>query len=261
MRAWLITACLVLGASPPGRAQEDDSVGAVRNDYYTALSNNSKKQPKNLPAGVSAPLMTETELQGLLARLWKIYDVSAGDPAELDALFQVVALSSTPYVAPPSDKTIEAWREATRKIFTDFLDDDRVASLVMNFEAPGKLKREVDELTKQLGNSKSRAVKAAFAYQPLAARADAAANAPLAPEAEAKLLADMAAFASEFGAAEIPGRGTSYADWVKNTSYSLLNLKIGGIAPEIEAGDLDGVKFKLSDYRGKVVLLDFWGYW
>ena len=24
---------------------------------------------------------------------------------------------------------------------------------------------------------------------------------------------------------------------------------------------LDGQKFKLSDYRGKVVVLDFWGHW
>ncbi|MFY9343421.1 MAG: hypothetical protein WAT39_13075 [Planctomycetota bacterium] len=32
-------------------------------------------------------------------------------------------------------------------------------------------------------------------------------------------------------------------------------------APEIEGKDLDGVPFKLSDYRGKVVLLDFWGDW
>ena len=32
-------------------------------------------------------------------------------------------------------------------------------------------------------------------------------------------------------------------------------------APEIEGNDLDGVAFKLSDYRGKVVVLDFWGDW
>jgi hypothetical protein len=32
-------------------------------------------------------------------------------------------------------------------------------------------------------------------------------------------------------------------------------------APEIEGEDIDGKKFKLSDYKGKVVLLDFWGNW
>jgi peroxiredoxin len=33
------------------------------------------------------------------------------------------------------------------------------------------------------------------------------------------------------------------------------------IAPDIEGQDLDGVSFQLSDYRGKVVVLDFWGHW
>jgi hypothetical protein len=32
-------------------------------------------------------------------------------------------------------------------------------------------------------------------------------------------------------------------------------------APEIAGEDLDGVPFRLSDYRGKVVVLDFWGDW
>ena len=38
-------------------------------------------------------------------------------------------------------------------------------------------------------------------------------------------------------------------------------LAKGRIAPDIEGVDLDGVAFKLSDYAGKVVLLDFWGDW
>jgi WD40 repeat protein len=36
---------------------------------------------------------------------------------------------------------------------------------------------------------------------------------------------------------------------------------VGQAAPEIEGVDIGGKKFKLSDYRGKVVLLDFWGHW
>jgi peroxiredoxin len=32
-------------------------------------------------------------------------------------------------------------------------------------------------------------------------------------------------------------------------------------APEIEGVGIDEKPMKLSDYRGKVVLLDFWGDW
>ncbi|HIA63048.1 MAG TPA: redoxin domain-containing protein [Planctomycetaceae bacterium] len=40
-----------------------------------------------------------------------------------------------------------------------------------------------------------------------------------------------------------------------------VGFEVGNLAPEIQGEDLDGVKFKLSDYRGKVVVLDFWGDW
>ena len=32
-------------------------------------------------------------------------------------------------------------------------------------------------------------------------------------------------------------------------------------AQEIDGEDIDGKRFKLTDYRGKVVMLDFWGQW
>ena len=41
----------------------------------------------------------------------------------------------------------------------------------------------------------------------------------------------------------------------------LRSLAPGKQAPEIDGDDLDGKQFKLSDYRGKVVLLVFWASW
>jgi hypothetical protein len=38
-------------------------------------------------------------------------------------------------------------------------------------------------------------------------------------------------------------------------------FEVGDLAPEILGEDVDGTEFKLSDYRGKVVVLDFWGDW
>jgi hypothetical protein len=40
-----------------------------------------------------------------------------------------------------------------------------------------------------------------------------------------------------------------------------VGTRVGLTALEIEGEDIDGKRFKLSDYRGKVVLLDFWGNW
>lgn len=42
---------------------------------------------------------------------------------------------------------------------------------------------------------------------------------------------------------------------------SFRTLRVGKEAPDIKGADLDGKDFKLTDYRGKVVLLDFWGNW
>jgi peroxiredoxin len=43
--------------------------------------------------------------------------------------------------------------------------------------------------------------------------------------------------------------------------FSRRNLQIGKVAPDIEGTDHEGKPFKLSDYRGKVVVLSFSGNW
>jgi hypothetical protein len=43
--------------------------------------------------------------------------------------------------------------------------------------------------------------------------------------------------------------------------FRIRNLSQGRVAAEIKGEDIAGKKFKLSDYRGKVVMLTFWGHW
>ena len=43
--------------------------------------------------------------------------------------------------------------------------------------------------------------------------------------------------------------------------FEIRNLSVGQVAPDIEGPDVDGKTFKLSEHRGKVVVLDFWGDW
>ncbi len=60
---------------------------------------------------------------------------------------------------------------------------------------------------------------------------------------------------------DVKAFGGTLADRAKSNLFELRHLQIGKAVPDIEGEDMDGKKFKLSDYRGKVVMLDFWGHW
>jgi hypothetical protein len=66
--------------------------------------------------------------------------------------------------------------------------------------------------------------------------------------------------ADKYGDVKLPD-GSTVGAKVKPELFEIRHLSVGKPAPEIEGEDLDGKKFKLSDYKGKVVLLDFWGNW
>ena len=55
--------------------------------------------------------------------------------------------------------------------------------------------------------------------------------------------------------------GGTIGEQAMNELFEFELPSIGKAAPEIKGEDLDGKRFKLSDYKGKVVLLDFWGNW
>lgn len=55
-------------------------------------------------------------------------------------------------------------------------------------------------------------------------------------------------------------RGT-LGDAARRAAFELEHLQVGKVAPEISGADVEGRRFKLSDYRGKVVLLVFCGDW
>jgi hypothetical protein len=55
--------------------------------------------------------------------------------------------------------------------------------------------------------------------------------------------------------------GTELADRIAAPRFQAERLQMGMEVPEIVGEDMDGTKFKLSDYRGKVVVIDFWGFW
>ena len=79
---------------------------------------------------------------------------------------------------------------------------------------------------------------------------------------QAEALQKKAEALFEQAAAKFADVKTPFGDTVgakaKSELFDLRHLAVGKTAPEVEGQDQDGQKFKLSDYRGKVVLLDFW---
>jgi hypothetical protein len=72
---------------------------------------------------------------------------------------------------------------------------------------------------------------------------------------EAEALFEQAV--AKYGDVDIPGVGT-VGEKAEAELFEIRHLAVGKEAPDIEGQDQDGERFRLSDYRGKVVLLDFW---
>ena len=63
--------------------------------------------------------------------------------------------------------------------------------------------------------------------------------------------------AAEYGEVKMPYGGT-VGEQAKAELFAIRHLAVGKYAADIDGKDQDGKPFKLSDYRGKVVLLYFW---
>jgi peroxiredoxin len=72
-------------------------------------------------------------------------------------------------------------------------------------------------------------------------------------EAEAVLERTIGNFGDVLGE---PGHTVGQS--ARSELFEIRSLCAGRTAPEIEGRDADGLPLKLSDYRGKVILLDFW---
>jgi hypothetical protein len=74
--------------------------------------------------------------------------------------------------------------------------------------------------------------------------------------AEVEALFERAA--ASYGDVTLYEGGETIGERARSELFALQHLSVGETAPDIEGEDQNGVRFRLSDYRGKVVLLDFW---
>lgn len=146
--------------------------------------------------------------------------------------------------------------QALKALASDHLRSPELAEVAANlrYSVPAVDEAVVTEALRAFASgSPHRAVQAAALYS---------LGAVLAEAGEARLAEAKGVFAQLASYADVEHReGQTFAAAAAAFVFALENLAVGRPCPDFQAVDAEGAAFKLSDYRGKVVLLDFWGFW
>ena len=61
--------------------------------------------------------------------------------------------------------------------------------------------------------------------------------------------------------ADVAMQDSTLGEISRKALFAIRHLSVGGVAPDIEGEDISGKEFKLSSFRGNVVMVTFWGHW
>lgn len=228
---------LVAAPALPARAQEQpqDPVAVIEEEFDAARKAQS--------LGIQACL-------GWIERLYAIADEDPGGDRGWRALALVLEIRDK----RKSGEVERAAEGARERILQHHVDHvERIGPLVAASSDEAFVQR-VLETTEDPG------VKATCLYREVSAAIELGYSGAIPDERAESALAVARRIRDELGQAR-DASGTPFAEVVEGDVFQLEHLRIGMLAPDIEGRDLDGVAFKLSDYRGKVVVLDFWGNW
>jgi len=158
------------------------------------------------------------------------------------------------------EKRVEVFGETMDALVESFVNSPRMAEIAFGplREIGGDLAAKAGEYVDSIGReSTNPSVKCACAFARTARELGAE---PSKKERDAAVAA-YKGLQKSYGELDAPFQQGKWKDVLQGEIDELTRFAIGAMAPDIVGKDLDGVEFKLSDYRGKVVLLDFWGYW
>ncbi|MCY2958856.1 MAG: hypothetical protein NTY35_01730 [Planctomycetota bacterium] len=170
--------------------------------------------------------------------LWPIVDAESKDDASFTALEWLVR----------NDRT--GTDRAAELLVANFLKDERLASVV---PALARGEKAVELLGRVAAESPHRAVQGAATYEQASALKDEK------EYDEAKVVALLESVLKDY--ADVPRGKKTLGDYAKGDLREIQVFAVGKVAPDIVGEDIGGTPFKLSDYRGKVVMVDFWGDW
>ena len=175
--------------------------------------------------------------------LTKILETIKIEPSQFNRIASMISARGMPSTI--SEKAAEI-------LIENFVNDEKLGAVCLGLgrsKSPAnqaKLRQVIDKTT-------NRSVKGHAIY----ALATSMLGRPVAPNEEAEELLEK--IVSDFADVET-SRG-SLAKLAAGPLFEMQNLQIGMAAPNISGEDVDGTAFQLADYKGKVIVLDFWGDW
>ncbi len=248
---------------------EDHPTDPVAADaVFWVLANGAGSTVSQKAEAKVAALVADLKPAELKARLGAIRAMSPAlldavlkraDTAEGDAAADLLAwvASARGSFAPGSmPKSVAA---ATDRLLEKYPNNPAVARIVSGLARGGAADAKVlAKLADTATDPKLKAEATLALGQNLVAQVDALGDKPaelakVAAEAEKTLASAVALLAKADLAAQ--------KETAERVLTAFRTLRVGKEAPDIKGADLDGKEFKLTDYRGKVVLLDFWGDW
>jgi thiol-disulfide isomerase/thioredoxin len=179
-------------------------------------------------------------------KIMAIVEAHPKDPAVVDGLIWIATVSESSRVPPPPQA-----KEASDRLVRDHLGNPAIQELLPALEA----RPDGEGILRKIREQNSSKLVKVLAGLALANMLTEGAKPSRAAEAEAVLVSVVADAKS---IKDFPAEKLREAE---GNLFELRHLSIGKSAPDIESTDLDGKKVKLSDHKGKVVVLDIWTTW
>lgn len=251
MRHMLTAGFTVLAFSPALWALDEppDKSKTPRESYQSLFQEHQKAMETFMQAYQKATTATEKnklyhesypQPQKYVAKFIEIADSAPDDPAAIDALVWVVQNGGG---SPDSEK-------AVNRLAEKYAGDKKVGDVAMRlaYSQSPSAEKLLNAILEKNPDRKAKGQACLAIAQKLKGRSE---------DKKAEAMFERAE--KEFGDIDT-GRGT-IGKTAKAELYEIRNLGVGKPAPDITGEDIAGKPFKLSDYKGKVVVVDFWGDW
>jgi len=177
-----------------------------------------------------------------------IVDANPKDPVAVKALIWVATVPSSRGL-PPAPQA----KEAIERLVKDYADNPIMADLCPMLESAPDGEKTLRQIREKNPSKLVKALAALILANVLGE------NQKPTPSQTAEIESLYAKAIEE--AKDVKGFPEDRLREAEGSLFEIRNLSVGKVAPDFESSDLEGKKVKLSDLKGKVVVLDIWTTW